>query len=26
EAEAEAARLGIWSTEFEMPWDYRRAH
>ena len=23
---AEAAELGLWSTEFEMPWDYRRAH
>ena len=26
EGEAEAAGLGIWSTRFEMPWDYRRAH
>lgn len=26
EGEAEAARIGIWSTRFEMPWDYRRAH
>jgi endonuclease YncB( thermonuclease family) len=24
EEEARAARLGIWATEFEMPWDYRR--
>ena len=22
---AEAARLGLWATVFEMPWDYRRA-
>lgn len=26
EREAEAAGLGLWSTRFEMPWDYRRAH
>ena len=23
---ASAARLGLWATVFEMPWDYRRAH
>lgn len=23
---AEAAGLGLWSIDFEMPWDYRRAH
>jgi endonuclease YncB( thermonuclease family) len=26
EREAEGAGLGLWSTRFEMPWDYRRAH
>jgi endonuclease YncB( thermonuclease family) len=26
EREAEAAALGLWSTRFQMPWDYRRAH
>jgi endonuclease YncB( thermonuclease family) len=26
ERKAEAAGLGLWSTRFEMPWDYRRAH
>lgn len=26
EGEAEAARRGLWSTEFVMPWDWRRAH
>lgn len=26
EGEARAAGAGVWATEFEMPWDYRRSH
>lgn len=26
EGEAEAGRHGLWSTEFVMPWEWRRAH
>jgi hypothetical protein len=26
EAEARAAKRGVWQGEFEMPWDYRERH
>jgi len=26
ESRAEAANAGVWSAEFEMPWDWRKAH